>query len=480
MSFTINITLKKTYQHLPLIFISLYLIFAPSLNIQAYDDKRIAELLLIFLILSAIILKTGKTIIPVYSHFSGIQKTIFSALAIFLYFSAFLAADQNHAFLELSLLFGLFFTSLSIATLTLKNNKSIQLLFYISFALAALFYQVTFFTAFLASFIENIPLQWPEPFSGFSNVRFFNQYQIWSIPLIAQPLLIYPTLDRRLINSLKIIATGWASLLFASASRGAVASVVLAMLITLLVFRKHAKPFLKLNSFFLVAGFIGYLLLFKLIPSIAENKVTVGWIPVEKATSLHGRTELWQYAIQYIIENPLLGIGPMHYAYYPGPFHAHPHSSILQWACEMGIPSTLLVISLVYSGLSAWVKKFYRLSNTQKLYIPSHLWIALFCSLCSGLIYSLASGVIVMPLSQIMMTLIAGWMLGIYYQDQQAKLVNQKQQIAFMLIAGATLITLTYTVLPSLLPRLLSYDTLPYQDYPTFSPRFWQIGGIPH
>lgn len=245
-------------------------------------------------------------------------------------------------------------------------------------------------------------------------------------------------------------------------------------------FKSHAKEFLKLNSLILIAGLIGYLLLFKLIPTLLENQVTVGWRPDKVITNTSGRLELWHYAIQYIIDNPWLGIGPMHYAYYPGPTHAHPHNSLLQWACEMGIPSTLLVISLIYSGLAAWIKKFYRLTNEKKMYVPSHLWIALFCSLCSGLIYSLVSGVIVMPLSQIMMVLIAGWMLGIYFQDQPAKPVSQKQHIAFMLLAGATLITLTYTVLPSLLPRLISYQDLPYQDYPTFAPRFWKIGGIPH
>jgi len=395
-------------------------------------------------------------------------------------FSNFLAVNQLIAFLEVSFCLGLFFFIFTLCKIVRDQNQIVTLFIFITLQSAALFYLTNFFTAFLASFIENIPLQWPEPFSGFSNVRFFNQYQIWSITLLALPLLIYPSLDNRIKIVLKIIATGWAILLFASASRGAAASVVLAMMITLFIFKDHAKPFLKLNSLILLSGFVGYLLLFKLIPVLLENQIIVGWKPIENITTSSGRAELWKYAIQYIIDNPWLGIGPMHYAYYPGPTHAHPHNSLLQWASEMGIPSTLLVISLIYSGLSAWIKKFYRLTNENKLYAPSHLWIALFCSLCSGLIYSLVSGVIVMPLSQIMMTLIAGWMLGIYFQDQQAKPVSQNQHIAFMLLAGATLITLTYTILPSLLPRLISYQDLPYQDYPTLAPRFWQIGGIPH
>jgi len=420
--------------------------------------------------------------INLISIFLSLKKA-HSALYLILmliFISTFLADNSNSAIKELSLYVGIFFLFLSISSITIPNSKLIQYTSLIAFITNALVYLTIFFTAFLASFIENIPLQWPEPFSGFSNVRFFNQYQIWSITLLALPLLIYPELDKRLKFFLKIIATGWAILLFASASRGAVLSVLLAMLMTLFLFKEYAKEFLKLNGLILIAGLIGYLFLFKLIPVLLENQVTVDWEPTKDITNSSGRIELWQYAIQYIIDNPWLGIGPMHYAYYPGPTHAHPHNSLLQWACEMGIPSTLLVIFLIYSGLSAWVKKFYHLNNNNKLYAPSHLWIALFCSLCSGLIYSLVSGVIVMPLSQITMALIIGWMLGIYFQDQESKPVSQLQHISFMLLAGATLITLTYTVLPSLLPRLNSYADLPYQDYPIIAPRFWQIGGIPH
>jgi uncharacterized membrane protein (DUF485 family) len=169
----------------------------------------------------------------------------------------------------------------------------------------------------------------------------------------------------------------------------------------------------------------------------------------------------------------------MHYAYYPGPTHAHPHNSVLQWASEMGIPSTLLVLYLVYSGLSAWVKKFYALQARSNLPVSPHLWIGLFASLCAGLIYSLFSGVIVMPLSQMMMVLIIGWMLGIYYQDIPAKPVTAKQRIGLQLVAGITLITLVYTALPDVLQRL-NNEEQPLQDYPIIAPRFWQLGGIPH
>ncbi len=471
---------RSIVQSLFLLLIGAYLIFASSLSLLAFDGKRSIELLLISLAL----LNTCVASIPVsdslYFNLAGRQQRVLVVIMLLLVLSCLYSANHNRAFLEASLYLGLFFFCLFLAKIAKEKPHSIQVFFFITFAAAALLYQTNFFSAFLASFIENIPLQWPEPFSGFSNVRFFNQYQIWSISLLALPLLIHPKLDKRLLIFLKIIAIGWAVLLFASGSRGAIGSVCIAMILTLIIFKNHAKPLLKLNSLILLAGAIAYLLLFKLIPPLLDNQVTMGWRPIEQLSHTSDRIALWQFAIQYIVDNPWLGIGPMHYAYYPGPTNAHPHNSLLQWACEMGVPSTLLALSLIFSGLYSWVKKFYKLTNSESLYVPSHLWIGLFCTLCSGLIYSLVSGVIVMPLSQIMMVLIIGWMLGIYFQDQQSKPVSQLQHISFMLLAGATLITLTYTALPSLLPRLNSYTELPYQDYPIIAPRFWQIGGIPH
>ncbi len=286
--------------------------------------------------------------------------------------------------------------------------------------------------------------------------------------------------DKRLLNLVKALAIGWCLLLFASGSRGAIGSVFISILITLMVFKRNAVPLLKYNALVLIGGFIGYLLLFKAIPTSLENDVTTAWKPIEQITYTNDRIVLWQFAVQYIIEHPWLGIGPMHYAYYPGPIHAHPHNSILQWTCEMGIPSTLLVIYLTGSGLIAWVKKFYRLQHENNFYVSEHLWIALFCSVCSGLIYSLISGVIVTPLSQLTMALLVGWMIGLYFHDQKSKPIGPMWNITLMLLAGATMITMTYTVLPSLIPRLISYADLPYQQYPIIAPRFWQIGGIPH
>ncbi len=477
----INHSIQKGFQFVFLFLFSLYLVFSPSLNLLAFDEKRIIELLLISLTLFNICFDFKTLNQTPYFNFKFSQQLSLACLVLLLILSSLQAANINSALLEISLTIGLIFFCLTIGKITKENSRIMHSFFFITLTVSALFYLTNSFTAYFASFIENIPLRWPEPFSGFSNIRFFNQYQIWSIPLISLPILLYPSLDKRLLNGLKIIAIGWAILLFASGSRGAVSSVIISLALSFIIFRSYAKPLLKLNSILLLAGLSGYLILFKFLPWALNNEVTLGWKPISQFASSNARIELWQFALQYIADNPWLGIGPMHYAYYPGPGLAHPHNSILQWTCETGIPSILLLIFLIFSGLTAWVKKFHRLQEKNKLTAPAHLWIALFCSMISGLIYSLVSGVIVMPLSQIMMALIAGWMLGIYFQDQKNPHISKIQGLSFKLLAGITLITLVYTVLPSLVPRLSSsYADLPYQSYTVHTPRFWQIGGVPH
>ena len=473
------LSVKQPLTTLPLLLLLAFLLgLSPGLNRLSFDDQRLIEFAIIGLsLLNIAIYPTGGVQLKLSRRHFGVLLCL-SALMIL---SALYAEQPNSALMLTAWYLGLFFCCVSIAEIVSQSAEKWQKGILLVMLIAALLYLVNFFTGFLASFVEQIPLSWPEPFSGFSNVRFFNQYQIWFLLLL--PLPFYPSLSKRFNLTIKIIATGWAVLLFASASRGAVLSLSSSLLLTWLIFRQQANIFLRLNIRLILFGAVVYGLLFKLIPQMLSNPVTQGWHPVESITDSSGRFELWAYAWQYIKQNPWLGIGPMHFAYYSGPTHAHPHNSVLQWASEIGIPSVLLLLYLVYNGLRAWVTTFYRLQAEKRLPVSPHLWIGLFASLCAGLIYSLFSGVIVMPLSQMMMVLIIGWMQGLYYraeyQNHPLPPVTLKQRLGLQLLAGITLIILVYTALPDVLVRL-NNEELPIQDYPVIAPRFWQLGGIPH
>jgi putative inorganic carbon (hco3(-)) transporter len=120
--------------------------------------------------------------------------------------------------------------------------------------------------------------------------------------------------------------------------------------------------------------------------------------------------------------NPVLGIGPMHYAYYSETY-ATPHNVILQWGSEYGLPSLFILIGLIIAALFAWVKQCRKIALTIEL-SEQYLRITLFCTLISALIHSLFGGVNLESMSQILMSIVIGWMMGLYFNAAEVIEVN--------------------------------------------------------
>lgn len=397
--------------------------------------------------------------------------------------SSLLSKSPLHAFQELSLFVGLCYFSLLISYIFLLYKARMVLAISFALLLSATIYITGFFSGYAASIIEDIPLKWPEPFFGFSSVRFFNQYQIWGIPLLTLPLFLIKNLCPALRNTLLVLMSGWWVLFFASGSRGVIIAITTAFLAVWLVYRKQSLGFLKVQLTTLVGGLLIYTLLFFIVPELLSTDA--GKLS-QLRTGHADRMSLWTSAITMAVENPWFGVGPMHFAWYPNEFSlSHPHNSILQWAAEWGIPSALVVIGLFIYGVYQWIKCFnYKtlvstdLDNTQ-------ISIALFCSFVAGMTYSLVSGVIVMPISQVLMATVIGLMLGVYRENSHINTSNMKiassgSSVFTRLFAGIVLLTLVWAVLPDLVPRITGQEEFLSYSYKNVGPRFWQNGGIPH
>jgi O-antigen ligase len=478
--FTKKTVLESVVQYHLLFFIALFIIFLPLCNlfpvINLFDDQRVYQILLLCIALLDLSLSSF--------YISGVLSVLLKiplqarlgllSILILAIISALTAPLSNYAFLELSVYISIFLFSLAVAALFIQNPKLLQKAVFIFCIISCTLYQLTFFAGYLASFIENIPLAWPEPFSGFSNIRFFNQYHLWIFFLVSTPLLIYPTLSFRLRNFVKVIALGWAILLFASGSRGAILAVFLSLLICWLIFKQYAMPFIKLNLCLLSSGFIGDLFLFKLLPFLLGSDVFSGWRTVDQLTTDAPRLYLLQTSLTHIKNHPWLGIGPMHYAYYPNSIAMHPHNSLLQWAAELGLPSTIILLIIIIIGVIAWIKRYNQIcipsNDNEKQLLP----IILLSTLIANLGYSLVDGVIVMPMSQILLGIISGWMFGFYFEaNGQNSLSNRN--IHIMLFASLTLVTLIYTVMPSFIQRINNVNK---SEPMLMIPRFWQDGKI--
>lgn len=477
---------KKTpIESIVFIAIILFIIVTPNSYFFTFDKKRIFEVGIVFL--NLIILSNRDFRGRLASHFYifslSTRLALFTMLILGI-LSSIYAPLSRCGFLELSLYVGLFVISMTIFCLSVKYENLFDNVLIVLLIASCVMYQTSFFSLYLAASIQKVPVHWPLLFTSFENVRFFNQYQIWLFFLISYPLLNFKELDSRLRVSLKTIAIAWAILLIYSGSRGACIALISALIISWFCYKKKSYSFIKLNLYFLFAGALGAWLLFDILPLFFGAEFTTGWRTFEQLTTDSPRLYLINLCLSHIKAHPLLGIGPMHLAYYPNPISSylpypifsHPHNSILQWATEMGVPSAIIILLLIGKGLVLWIKRFRSHVSDQQ---SSYLGVVLLSTVCSAIIYSLVDGVIVMPVSQVLMAVIMGWMFGIYFRTNKI-FIEEKENIAVLLFAGAVLIMLTYTIVPGLLPRMAGVAGFSTREHSVPNdPRFWVQGQIP-
>ena len=288
---------------------------------------------------------------------SNISHRIFLVVIVLGLFSSFLAQNPPYSFIEMSMFIGLWSCVTYTANLNIKHEYTrIISVFSVLMLSAVTIYLASFFVGYIATYNEDYPKEWIHLFRGFVNIRFFNQFQVWTLPLLT---LVYILKPFRLNNWNKIIAviiSCWWMLLFLSAGRGALLASLFAMLITAGIYKQYSIKFIRTHISFAVSGFLLFQLFFVFIPLFSFSESS---LPELIRTDSPGRVILWTQAISLISDNPLLGIGPMHFAWYPNGISAgHPHNSILQWASEWGVPSAILMIFLFCYSIYYWLKRF--------------------------------------------------------------------------------------------------------------------------
>ena len=174
----------------------------------------------------------------------------------------------------------------------------------------------------------------------------------------------------------------------------------------------------------------------------------------------------------------------MHFACDSNLIASHPHNALLQISSEWGLPVTIAVLFLFFKALFFWIRdaRIEIITRTEdedkRLLYP-----ALLASLCGATVHALVSGLIVMPMSQVMLVLIAGWMLSLYQQDMKGlsrksckNCRNGKICILIILLPVFLFASLTLFSWPGKQDRnlfLRSHFACVHR-----MPRFWQQGKI--
>ncbi len=338
-------------------------------------------------------------------------------------------------------------------------------------ALISVIYPLRFAIGYIAAIAEDLPIYRDTLINGFSNIRFFSQFQSWTLPLLMTAAVLEPTKKARFLW-LTAAVLGW-GLLFVSGTRGTLLGLVVSTIVVSLVFREYTRAYVSTVLICVISGIVCYILALMLTSYSGSDNTDIARNTLERDfTSSSGRYEIWLYSIRVALEHPWFGIGPMHLAC-KNHFNiaAHPHNIWLQFLSEWGIPFTLGITVGFFYLVYRWLSKLRGTSREAR-----DLALPITASLSTALVHSLFSGVFVMPVSQFYGVLLFGWALAWYRGSEHLRRI--KPRLLGLPLALPALILLGYVVysLPDLSKR--EEAELLIAGYHSFHPRFWVQGKI--
>ncbi|MEL7834560.1 O-antigen ligase family protein [Fodinibius sp. Rm-B-1B1-1] len=409
---------------------------------------------------------------------------IFLCILLLAFISTLFSSSPFYGAVEISLLLMVIWVALITAHVT--QNYYYGKYMVVSAACIVVFLYVLKFSigyTFFMSGYESFPL-WPASgikggITGFVNIRFFNQVQAFTLPLLIGGGLVMMPKKRTAGIFCFLLTVIWWMLLIQSAGRGIMLSSLSAALVSLFFLKKHIHRWIWYFLGTLLLGYLLKVILFDIIPidtSSAKSMVRGG----------SPRLTLWPQTFFSSLEQPIFGHGPMSFAQiHTGFTPSHPHNSILQLLYELGYPATIGVLIVAGMGFKTWI-----LQTKKNLKVKSDILddtaiikVSLTTSVLAGLCYSLVSGVIVMPLSQLWLALVFGTVLGLYNKGKSEQdiyiSINTFYVYAsklFIIIAAIVLASVLIRDIPTL--RENEKRFVKETDRHVFRPRFWQQGKI--
>ena len=474
--------------------LSFYLIFAPYLRLPGlrfHDSQRIWQLLVISTVSLCLIYQwywqkkeTRKIALSIPSNTLG--PYLLGGLFLSGLISVFLAEYVAYALLEFSFIFLLVLLIIALSSVDQKNLQRLGRYIFITAVLYSSFYTIIFIGNYITSFLNPMVLLWPNKITYsisfgdvtvtgkdilyFSNKRFFNHTQTWTFPILICAVLFYKKrIDRWFrveVVLLFILTSIWWLLVFASGGRGTLIAVIASSILVLLLFKNKAVSYVKTCFSTLFTGLAGYLFFYIYLPGGREAEVL-------RFTD-NNRFDLWQNALGLWLENPIFGIGPMHYAVREGlPEEAHPHNFFVQFLTEWGILSFMLLACLLF----IFARSTFKLQSMRKFQQSNFIVvIAMYASIGAALIHSLVSGVMHTPMSQMWLVPITAWILAWNHKNDM-KYYNKHLIATLLLLLNVTILVLTIPIIDDLSAGYFEYIEKFRES--KLCPRFWDQSLIP-
>lgn len=445
------------------------LVVLPSLAV--HDVQRIGQVLIALLLLPLGFLTTQKAT-------CGIDRAVRTLLVFVLLlavFSSFFSKHFSWAAAEVSLLvIGCWLTRF-FSNARIQSGERADYLFGIFVMAVCAVKSIQFIASAFAAFMSDAHyLDLDLLVVGFSNKRFYGQFQTFTLPLLALPLLL-PAIKPSVKVWLFALLSCWWMIAICGGTRGTWLGMACAMGVVFISCGRWGRRWAAVQAAAAAVGVLLFWLIFNRLPALLGIEV-LNFAGDRLNASLSARDILWHQAWDMIKERPLLGFGPMHFADIHNIVAAHPHQAVLQWACEWGVPSALLVMGLAGYGLLATVKLIRR--NAASSNPVDLLRICLLASLTGALAQSMVDGVIVMPYSQLWMALVVGWLMGIHEWSARPTPSGPVMRWGWMAVVMLSVGFLSYVVIRDF-PHLGEREDQYAHDFGgNLQPRFWQQGVI--
>ena len=444
-----------------------------------HDRQRLAGIAV--LVVAAFAVLVTRQIPPLFQSRAGKPLAMFFLLGILGSIRAFSPA---YALFEVSIFFLLYLFALLIAGEIARGGSVSMLGLLQVMAVACALYSLQFWVAYGAGYLLDIPLDVGDFALPFGNIRFFNHMQTATLPLLILLCCVTPKASPLRLVWWCLSAYWWMAIL-ATTGRGTLMGMAGGCICVAVLRHRHAIPYLKTAALTAAFGMLGYVLFLVVIPYLAGVPALGALryaVDRTAADPASGRGILWHRAIELILQHPLLGAGPMHFAHNAGDLHigAHPHDWIMQIASEWGIPAFLcLCACLVHAG-RALLRTGAGLAPTDGL--NQAMCSALVAGGAAILFDGLVSGLFVMPQSQLAIALYLGCAIGWCRANSnavtQAGATTLHRGCAGMLIAAAAA-CLVIAVWPDAVARYQGDPLTPAQEVlntGTNWPRLWHAG----
>lgn len=321
--------------------------------------------------------------------------------------SALAAASPMHAFIDVALMLWLVVGALVVSAAVRADPSGARSLAVGAVLATCTLYIGLFSIGYVTGRINQLPMFVDELYANFSHVRFFSQFQSWTLPLLTLPVMLARGLPRTALAF--VVAIAWWALCIASGTRGLLLAMAVTMVMMPILYGAPGWRWSARQGAFAAGGGVLYWLLFARI-ELMSSMTGVGRV---FSTDSSSRWQLYCDAWRMIRRSPILGEGPHHYADFDFQhLAAHPHNAALQIAGEWGLPAAMLLLWLIGWAAIAWWRALRAQcpagERTQQVNVA--LSGAL---LCAGT-HAMFSGTLVMPLSQVMLMGVLGWALGQY------------------------------------------------------------------